>query len=86
MSENKKTSGLLLPLRLISQSLKQESENSHVIRNGIIKMLEDKMGEVENIPLDEVPKIKTLLQKIAPAEPRVADEVSQMIEKFHPNL
>lgn len=86
MSENKKTSGLLLPLRLISQSLKTESENSHVIRNGIVKMLEDKMGEVENIPIEEVPKIKTLLQKIAPVEPKVADEVSQMIEKFHPNL
>lgn len=86
MSENKKTSGLLLPLRLINQSLKTESKNSHVIRNGIVKMLEDKMDEVETIPVDEIPKIKTLLQKIAPAEPKVAEEVNQMIAKFHPNL
>lgn len=85
MSE-KKTSGLLLPLKLISKSLLTESQNSFVIRTGIIKMLEDKMDEVTNIPLEEVPKIRKLLSTISPVEPRVADEINQMIAKFHPNL
>ena len=82
----KKTSGLLLPLKLISKSLLTESQNSFVIRTGIIKMLEDKMDEVTNIPLEEVPKIRKLLSTISPAEPKVAEEVNQMIAKFHPNL
>lgn len=82
----KNTSGLLLPLKLISRSMKTESENSHVIRAGIIKMLEDKMDEVTSIPTEEIPKIKKLLTEISPVEPRVAEEVNQMIIKFHPNL
>ena len=80
------TSGLLLPLKLISRSLKTESENSHAIRAGIIKMLEDKMDEVTSIPIEEIPKIRKLLTEISPVEPRVAEEVNQMIIKFHPNL
>lgn len=82
----KTSSGLLLPLKLISQSLKTDSKNSSVIRTGIVKMLEDKMDEVTNIPVDEVPKLRKLLVEIEPTEPRVAGEISQMIEKFHPNL
>ena len=80
------TSGLLLPLKLISRSLNTESENSHAIRAGIIKMLEDKMDEVTSIPIEEIPKIRKLLTEISPVEPRVAEEVNQMIIKFHPNL
>ena len=80
------TSGLLLPLKLISRSLKTESKNSHAIRAGIIKMLEDKMDEVTSIPIEEIPKIRKLLNEISPVEPRVAEEVNQMIIKFHPNL
>ena len=82
----KKTSGLLLPLKLISQSLKKNSKNSTVIRTGIVKMLEDKMDEVTCIPMEEVPKIRKLLTAISPTEPKVAEEVNQMIAKFHPNL
>lgn len=84
--EEVKTSGLLLPLRLISRSLKTDSKNTHIIRSEIVQMLEDKLGEVEVIPTEEIPKINELLVKIEPEEPKVADEVRQMIVKFHPNL
>ncbi len=82
----KKSSGLLLPLKLICKSLQTESKNSVVIRTGIIKMLEDKMDEVTEVPQDEIPKIKKLLIPISAAEPKVAEEVQQLITKFHPNL
>ena len=86
MGTSKENSGLLLPLKLISKSLQTDSKNSTVIRHGIIKMLEDKMDEVTCIPTDEVPKIRKLLTTISPTEPKVAEEVNQLIEKFHPNL
>lgn len=85
MMEKETTSGLLLPLRLISRSL-GNSMNTKIIRSGIVKMLENKLDEVQTIPMEEIPKINELLIKIEPEEPRVVNEVKQMLLKFHPNL
>ena len=84
MGQNQ-TSGLLLPLKLISHSLETiDSKKSQIIRKGIIKMLEDKLEDVEVIPEHELPQLKKLLEKISAAEPKVVAEVRQIIEKFHP--
>lgn len=79
------TSGLLLPLKLISRSLKTaDSVNNRIIRQGIVKRLEEKLEEVQYIPETELPQLKTLLNTIAVAEPKIVTEVKQIIEKFHP--
>ena len=78
-------SGLLLPLRLICHSLgTADSKKSKIIRKGIIKMLEEKLGDVEEIPETELPQLKKLLEKISTVEPKVVTEVKQIIEKFYP--
>lgn len=86
MSEKKTTSGLLLPLKLISRSMQTDSVKNKIIRSEIVQMLEDKLDEVQTIPVEEIPKIKELLVRIEPEEPKVANEVRHMLTKFHPNL
>ena len=80
------TSGLGLALKLIIVSHENESENNKTIRNGVIKMLESKMREITYIDKEEVPTLLGQLDQIANKEPQVADEVLQLIHKFHPNL
>ena len=82
--ETTTSSGLLLPLKLISRSLDIDSPINRTIRSGIVQRLEEKLGEVELIPEEELPMLTMLLNKIAPVEPKVVAEVKQIIEKFHP--
>lgn len=79
-------SGLGLALKLISVSLHNDSENNKTIRTGVIKLLEKKMHEVVSIDAEEVPALRKQLSGISAKEPRVAEEVEQLIKKFHPNL
>jgi len=79
-------SGLGLALKLIIVSLENDSQNNKTIRNGVIKLLEEKMHEVTSIEAEEVPELRKQLSKISAKEPRVADEVEQLIQKFHPHL
>jgi len=41
---------------------------------------------VTSIEAEEVPELRKQLSKISAKEPRVADEVEQLIQKFHPHL
>ena len=80
----RKTSGLLLPLKLISRSLQPDSDANRIIRAGIVQRLEEKLEEVEYIPEEELPTIAAFLDRISAAEPRVVTEVKQIVEKFYP--
>ncbi|MBQ9271554.1 MAG: hypothetical protein IJ218_04760 [Alphaproteobacteria bacterium] len=80
------TSGLGLALKLIIVSHENESENNKTIRNGVVKMLESKMREITFIDEEEVPVLIEQINKISAKEPIVAEEVLQLIKKFHPNL
>lgn len=82
----KMNSGLGLALKLISVSLHNDSENNKTIRTGVIKLLEKKMHEVTSIEEEEVPALRRQLSGISAKEPKVAEEVEQLIKKFHPNL
>ena len=82
----KLNSGLGLALKLIRVSLESDSENNRTIRTGVIKLLEKKMHEVTSIEAEEVPALRQQLSRISTKEPRVAEKVEQLIQKFHPNL
>lgn len=86
MIGKEQTSGLGLALKLILVSLENDTETNKTIRKGVIKMLRDKMHEVTFIDENEVPKLRDQLKKISPHEPQVAEEVEQLIVKFHPSL
>lgn len=81
-----KTCGLGLALKLITVSLANDSEHNRTIRTGVIELLEKKMHEVTSIEAEEVPTLRKQLAKISAKEPKVAEEVEQLIKKFHPNL
>lgn len=82
----KKTSGLGLALKLITVSLDYDTESNKTIRASVIRLLRQKMHEVTEIDANEVPTLRGRLKKISPHEPAVAEEVEQLIKKFHPNL
>lgn len=86
MMQKTETSGLSLALKLIKVSLDSDSDTNRTIRKGIIKMLRQKMHEVTYIDIAEVPILLKQIEQIAQQEPQVADEVKQLIQKFHPNL
>ena len=86
MMKKTETSGLSLALKLINVSLANDSENNKTIRSGVIKLLEKKMHEVTSIEAAEVPALRKQLSKISAKEPQIAEEVEQLIQKFHPNL
>lgn len=86
MKKTTERSGLSLALKLIKVSLDSDSDTNRTIRKGVIKMLEQKMHEVTFIDKAEVPVLLKQIDQISQHEPHVAEEVKQLIQKFHPSL
>lgn len=81
----KETSGLLLPLKLLSLTT-GGSEGSVKIREEVMSLMRRNINALKIIPAEEVPIIREYTEKIHSFDPELANEVMALVEKFNPKL
>ena len=79
------TSGLLLPLKLLSLTT-GGSVNSLKIRQEVMLLMRRNLDAVKFIPPEEVPLIREYAGKVKSFAPELADELTSLVAKFHPSL
>ena len=82
---NEKTSGLLLPLKLLSLTV-GGSDNSVKIREEVMPLMRRNIDAVKFIPSSEVPLIREYAGKVRTFNPDLADELTVLVAKYNPNL
>ena len=85
MVKNKKTSGLLLPLKLLSLTSKGSKESLQ-IRQEVMPLMRRNLETVKAIPDEELPDIREYLKKITKFDQEIADEITAVVKKFNPDL
>lgn len=81
----KKPSGLVLPLKVLSLTAKG-SAACLIIRREAMPLVRRSLESVTYIPQSEVMVIRQYVDNIRSFDPVLADEVIQLVAKFHPNL
>ena len=79
------TSGLLLPLKLLSLTV-GGSDNSVKIREEVMPLMRRNINAVKFIPSSEVPLIREYAEKVRTFNPDLADELIVLVAKYNPNL
>ena len=80
-----KTSGLLLPLKLLSLTT-GGSVSSVKIRHEVMPLMRRNIEDLKCIPPEEVPLIREYAEKVRTFAPELADELDILVAKFNPNL
>lgn len=80
-----KTSGLLLPLKLLSLTV-GGSECSVKIRQEVMPLMRRNLDAVKHIPTTEVPKIREYAEKIRSFDAKLADELISLVALHNPNV
>ncbi|MBQ4399933.1 MAG: hypothetical protein II830_01405 [Alphaproteobacteria bacterium] len=79
--EKTETSGLLLPLKLLSLTT-GGSVSSVKIREEVMPLMRRNMESVVVIPTAEVPQIREYSEKIRLFDPKLADELMILVAKY----
>ena len=79
------TSGLLLPLKLLSLTT-GGSVSSVKIRHEVMPLMRRNIEDLKFIPAEEVPLIREYAEKVRTFAPELADELDTLVAKFNPNL
>ena len=79
------TSGLLLPLKLLSLTV-GGSDSSVKIREEVMPLMRRNLDAVKFIPASEVPQIRQYAEKVRTFNPDLADELLTLATKFNPTL
>lgn len=77
-----KTSGLLLPLKLLSLTTGKNGPVSMNVRREVTPLMRRNMGNVKFIPDEEVPVIRQYVEDIRSFDPVLADEIAVLVAKF----
>ncbi|MBQ8480945.1 MAG: hypothetical protein IJ532_00225 [Alphaproteobacteria bacterium] len=85
MMRKKETSGLLLPLKLLSLTT-GGSVSSVKIRQEVMPLMRRNIEAVKFIPPEEVPLIREYAEKVKVFAPELAKELNSLVAKFNPNL
>ena len=85
MQMKNETSGLLLPLKLLSLTT-GGSDNSLKIREEVMPLMRRNLDAVKFIPASEVPQIRQYAEKVRTFDPDLADELLTLATKFNPTL
>lgn len=80
-----KTSGLLLPLKILSLTT-GGSAGSLQIRREVMPLMRRNIEDLKFIPPEEVPLIREYAKKVKTFAPELADELDTLVAKFNPNL
>ena len=85
MQKTIETSGLLLPLKLLSLTT-GGSVGSLKIRQEVMPLMRRNLDAVKFIPPEEVPLICEYADKVKSFAPELADELTALVAKFNPSL
>ncbi len=85
MQKTIETSGLLLPLKLLSLTT-GGSVSSLKIRQEVMPLMRRNLDTVKFIPPEEVPLIREYADKVKSFAPELADELTALVAKFNPSL
>jgi len=77
-----KTSGLLLPLKLLSLTTGKHGAVSMNVRREVTPLMRRNMGNVKFIPKEEVPVIRQYIEDIRSFDQGLADELTVLVAKF----
>ena len=79
------TSGLVLPLKLLSLTSKGSKESLQ-IRQEVMKLLHRNLENVKCVPDEELTDIRKYVEKVKKFDQETADEITAVVKKFNPNL
>lgn len=77
-----KTSGLLLPLKLLSLTTGKHGAVSMNVRREVTPLMRRNMGNVSFIPPEEIPVIRQYVEDIRSFDPVLADEIAVLVAKY----
>lgn len=83
--EQIKTSGLLLPLKLLSMTAGGCGHRVD-IRQEIMPLMRRNLNSVKFIPPEEVPDIRKYAKIVRSFDPELVDELLALVAKFNPRL
>jgi len=79
------TSGLLLPLKLLSLTT-GGSVSSVKIREEVMPLMRRNLDALKSIPSSEAPLIREYAEKVRSFNPELADELICLVLKYNPSL